>query len=231
MKRHLIIAALTAVIITFIVYISASDTNESGAPVYRNVKREDMKIALTFDDGPHPYYTEQILDILEKYNVKATFFFVGQNIEYYPEAAERVQLSGHEIGNHTYTHHRVRALDHSELMREIEKCDDAIYRLSEYKTRLFRPPEGAFDSDARAAAGCMDYSMILWSIDTRDWEHTPPDTILKNVTTNIKSGDIILMHDYIGHDSPTPAALEMMIPALIDKGYTFVTVSELVGTE
>ncbi|MBE6538767.1 MAG: chitooligosaccharide deacetylase [Ruminococcaceae bacterium] len=196
---------------------------------YRRVANEDMKIALTFDDGPHPYYTSKILDILKKYGVKATFFFVGQNIEYYPETAEEVYSEGHEIGNHTYTHHRVRAMDRIELLSELNRCDDAIYEIDEYRTRLFRPPEGALDADVEEAARSMDYSVILWSIDTRDWEHHSPDTILSDVLSNIKSGDIILMHDYIGRDSPTPAAVEMLIPALLERGYRFVTVSELMN--
>lgn len=188
-----------------------------------------MEIALTFDDGPHPYYTEQILEILEKYNIKATFFFVGQNIENYPEAAGKVYAAGHEIGNHTYTHHRVKSMGRGELLRELNRCDDAIYQIEEYRTRLFRPPEGAYDDYVEEAAKAMDYSIILWSIDTRDWEHMPPEKILTNVTKNIKSGDIILMHDYIGKRSPTPEALNLLIPALLDKGYKFVTVSALVG--
>ena len=214
-----------AVLVLLSLPVGASDTQIT----YRRVENMDMKIALTFDDGPHPYYTDRILEILEKYNVKATFFFVGQNIENYPEAAERVYAAGHEIGNHTYTHHRDRAMERGELISELEKCDDAIYEIDEYRTRLFRPPEGAFDDDVEMAAKSMDYSIILWSIDTRDWEHQRPETILGNVLTNIKSGDIILMHDYIGRNSPTPEALDMIIPALIERGYKFVTVSELVN--
>ncbi len=213
-----------AVLVLLSLPVGASDTQIT----YRRVENMDMKIALTFDDGPHPYYTDRILEILEKYNVKATFFFVGQNIENYPEAAEKVYAAGHEIGNHTYTHHRVRAMESGELISELEKCDDAIYEIDEYRTRLFRPPEGAFDDDVEMTAKSMDYSIILWSIDTRDWEHLPPETILGNVLTNIKSGDIILMHDYIGRNSPTPEAIDMIIPALIERGYKFVTVSELV---
>lgn len=197
---------------------------------YRRVENEEMKIALTFDDGPHPYYTAKILDILEEYNVKATFFFVGQNIENYPDAAEKVYSAGHEIGNHTYTHHRVRSMERGELLREMNMCDDAIYEIEEYRTRLFRPPEGAFDDEVENTAKSMDYSIILWSIDTRDWEHLSPDRIFENVMKNIKSGDIILMHDYIGRNSPTPEALKMMIPALLERGYEFVTVSELMNT-
>lgn len=218
------------IVISLLVLFGISSSASESQITYRRVENENMEIALTFDDGPHPYYTERILKILEKYNVKATFFFVGQNIENYPEAAEKVYAAGHEIGNHTYTHHRVRAMEQGELFRELNRCDDAIFEIEEYRTHLFRPPEGAFDDDVELTAKSMDYSIILWSIDTRDWEHLPPETILGNVLTNVRSGDIILMHDYIGRNSPTPESLEMMIPALLERGYKFVTVSELMGT-
>ncbi len=222
MKRALI---LLAVLCLFSVYCHGEDARIT----YRRTDNSEMKIALTFDDGPHPYYTAEILEILKEYNVKATFFFVGQNIENYPDAAEMVYLAGHEIGNHTYTHHRVRAMERGELVRELERCDDEIYRLYEYKSRLFRPPEGAFDDDVESIAGNMDYSIILWSVDTRDWEGNTPAIIYQNVINHVRSGDIILMHDYIGRNSPTPAALRMMIPKLMEMGYSFVTVSELIS--
>lgn len=216
---------LIALLVLFSICISA----EEAKITYRRTDNGDMKIALTFDDGPHPYYTAEILEILKEYNVKATFFFVGQNIENYPDAAEQVYLSGHEIGNHTYTHHRVRAMERGELVRELERCDDEIYRLYEYKTRLFRPPEGAFDDDVESIARNMDYSIILWSVDTRDWEGNTPIKIYQNVIDHVRSGDIILMHDYIGRNSPTPDALRMIIPKLIEMGYSFVSVSELIS--
>lgn len=222
MKRILI---LIAVLLTF----STCCYGAEAKITYRRTDNSQMKIALTFDDGPHPYYTAEILDILAEYNVKATFFFVGQNIENYPEAAEKVYLAGHEIGNHTYTHHRVRAMERGELVRELERCDDKIYGLYEYKSRLFRPPEGAFDSDVEIIAKNMDYSIILWSVDTRDWEGNSPEVIYQNVIDHVRSGDIILMHDYIGRKSPTPEALRMLLPKLTQMGYSFVTVSELIS--
>ncbi len=227
MKLLRCISACMSILFLFSFQSEASDIDSR--ITYRRVENEKMEIALTFDDGPHPYYTVKILEILEEYDIKATFFFVGQNIENYPEAAEKVYAAGHEIGNHTYTHHRVRAMEQGELFRELGRCDDAIFEIDEYRTRLFRPPEGAFDEDVEKAAKEMDYSIILWSVDTRDWEHTPPENILSNIMKNVRSGDIILMHDYIGRSSPTPEALRMMIPALLEKGYRFVTVSELVG--
>lgn len=223
MKR---IILLICVLCLFTVSVSASDSEQV---IYRYKENDRMEIALTFDDGPHPYYTGKILDILDEYGIKATFFFVGQNVEYYSDAAEKVMAAGHEIGNHTYTHHCVRALGHDELIKELGRCEDAIFELDEYRPRVFRPPEGAFNDDVEKTAQSLGYSVILWSIDTRDWDHQSPDNIMKNVMTNVKSGDIILMHDYIGHNSPTPDALRMIIPALIERGYHFVTVSELIS--
>lgn len=209
--------------------LSEGDNEDEDSIVYHCSGRDDMKIALTFDDGPHPYYTPEILEILEKYQIKATFFFVGENIKNYPEAASAVRRSGHEIGNHTFTHHRVRAMNHDELLWEMNMCDDAIYEVGEYQTKLFRPPEGAFDEVVEETARYMNYSVVLWSVDTRDWAHSSPDSIFKNVLSNVSGGDIILMHDYVSHNSPTPEALELLIPALKEKGYEFVTVSELIG--
>ena len=186
-------------------------------------------IALTFDDGPHPRYTRQILDILDKYGVKATFFFVGQNIEYYPESALDVVKAGHEVGNHTYDHHRVEKMTQDDVLYEMTRCDDMIYSLSEYQTVLFRPPEGAFGEAVENSAAALGYSVILWSIDTRDWAHSSPAEIYENVMHNVDSGDIILMHDYVSYNSPTPKALELIIPELQRQGYRFVTVSELIN--
>lgn len=197
--------------------------------IFHSEDCEEKTIALTFDDGPHPRYTKQILGILEKYGVKATFFFVGQNIEYYPDSARAVVDAGHEIGNHTYTHNRVKKMTQDEVFSEMSRCDDMIYTLGECHTALFRPPEGAFGEAVEKSAEMLGYSVILWSIDTRDWAHSTPSEIYQNVTQNIDSGDIILMHDYVGYNSPTPQALELIIPELQRRGYKFVTVSELIN--
>lgn len=195
--------------------------------VYRYKKNDKMQIALTFDDGPHPVYTQKILDILEKYNVKATFFMVGENIKNYPDTAKEVRSAGHEIGNHTETHKS--NLCEKDLFREIENCSKIIFNTLDYETNLLRPPEGLILESTRSCCSKLEYSIILWNIDTRDWAHTSPEKIYQNVMKNIDSGDIILMHDYIAKNSPTPAALEMIIPKLLEMGYTFVTVSELIG--
>lgn len=222
-KTVLFLIALALVLIP--VRVSAAQSRT----IFHSEDCHDKTIALTFDDGPHPRYSKQILDILDKYGVKATFFFVGQNIEYYPDAARAVVDAGHEIGNHTYTHNRVKRMTEDEILSEMTRCDDMIYSLGECQTVLFRPPEGAFGEAVEKSAEMLGYSVILWSIDTRDWAHSTPKEIFKNVTQNIDSGDIILMHDYVSYDSPTPEALELIIPELQKMGYKFVTVSELIN--
>lgn len=199
--------------------------------VYRKNENQYKKIALTFDDGPHPRITPKILEILDKYDVKATFFTVGINVHYYPDTFEAILMHGHEIGNHTYTHPHVSLIDIGTLKDEIEQCEREIYEHGEYKTKIFRPPEGMIDNGVTALLKELDYKVILWDIDTRDWDHTPAKTIANMVINKISSGDIILMHDYISYNSPTLEALEIFLPILIEKGFQFVTVSELIGSK
>lgn len=209
----------------------ADQKGECDVDIYYKNENSYMKIALTFDDGPHPRYTGQILDVLEEYDIKATFFVVGVNARNYPDSLIEVIKRGHEIGNHTYSHPHVSGLNTYTLTDEVEKCESTIYGLTDYKTKLFRPPEGMIDADVRTVLRSLDYKVIMWDIDTRDWAHEPPEKIAENVISNIASGDIILMHDYIGHNSPTVEAIKLFIPVLLEKGYKFVVVSELIGLE
>ena len=211
--------------------IKAKSTDDCDVDIYYKKENSYMKIALTFDDGPHPRYTAQILDVLDQYNIKATFFVVGVNAHYYSDTLESVIKRGHEIGNHTYTHPHVSCLNTSTLTQEVERCESTIYGITDYKTKLFRPPEGMIDADVRTVLRNLDYKVILWDIDTRDWAHESPENICENVVSSITSGDIILMHDYVSHNSPTVEAIKLFIPILIEKGYKFVVISELIGLE
>ncbi len=197
--------------------------------VYRSVKTNSMKIALTFDDGPHPHQTERILDTLDQYGIKATFFMVGVNVQNYPEAARDVLKRGHEVGNHTFSHPLVAKLDQGALEREMGACEDVLEELCEYRPHLFRPPEGALTSSVSACTEQGDYSLVLWSLDTRDWEVKNTEKIVQTVLSRVQAGDIILMHDYIGVGSKTPEALAILLPELIARGYEPVTVSELLS--
>ncbi len=224
MKR--IISFLVAVI--FIV--CAFSVAVSAEKVYGCASNDEMKIALTFDDGPHPRVTHQILDVLSKYGVKATFFMVGENVKNYPDTAKRVAREGHEIGNHTYTHPHIKNMNENELLTEMAKCDKAIKEVAGVESvKLFRPPEGVIDSAVKAISSEKGYSIILWRIDTRDWAGTSVAEIKSNIDKNVETGDIILMHDYISKKCHTVEALNVIIPMLLEKGYEFVTVSELIG--
>lgn len=195
--------------------------------IYRCNRQAEGTIALTFDDGPHPRLTPIILDILKEYGIRATFFIVGENAEYYPDVVRRIRDEGHEIGNHTYSHVQTTKVTASGLEEELLKCESAIGGISDTRPRLFRPPQGSIDPNLGNLCSALGYRVVLWSIDTRDWDHVPSGKIAETVLGKVKNGDIILMHDFIGHDSPTPAALKQIIPALLARGYEFATISEL----
>lgn len=197
--------------------------------VYRSVETEKKQIAITFDDGPHPTLTPRILEILARYKVPATFFMVGQNVLNYPDAARQVILEGHEVGNHTFTHPHLADLNEHAIMDEIGRCEDALEELCEYRPHLLRTPQGALTPSLERCLLDDDYILVLWSLDTRDWDNKSTADVVKAVLDEVQAGDIILMHDYIGHNSKTPEALEKIIPILLSRGYEFVTVSTLLG--
>lgn len=199
--------------------------------VYRSNPNAGMKLALTFDDGPHPTYTEKILDILAKYGVHATFFAVGENAALWPELIERELDEGHEVGNHTYTHANLSKLSYRRMCDEVIFAENVLYEENEHRTCLLRPPGGLYNKKLFKLTSRFDYTVILWSVDTRDWAHTPSADIVKKVMSTVKAGDVILFHDYVSGKSTTVDALEKIIPELQSKGYEFVTVSELFGLE
>ena len=196
--------------------------------IYQHTGNNGKKrVALTFDDGPHPRYTPQILDILSEFGVEATFFVVGSNAEYYPDLVKRELAEGHEIGNHTYHHYHTVNVKADTLQKDIIACHKSLKKISGEDIHLFRPPEGVFNEDIKNLCAKQGYTIVMWSVDTRDWAHTPIGDICKNVMDNVKDGSIILMHDFIGKNSPTPAVLRRIIPMLQESGYEFVTVSRL----
>ena len=208
-----------------------SAVREPLADVYFSCDTEKRRIALTFDDGPHYKYTEEILDILKEFDVKATFFVVGQLAERYPELVLREIADGHEVASHTWSHPKLPGISEDVMRDELHATDEFLYELAEYQPRLFRPPEGKCSESVRRVAAELDYEVVLWTVDTRDWAHTPVDTIVKTVLDTTESGSIILCHDFIGRDSPTPAAIRQFIPELKRNGYEFVTVSELIYSD
>lgn len=217
-KRNIILCILSAIIL-FSVCVSNTSAEEN--KVYKK------KISLTFDDGPHPKYTREVLDILDSYNIKATFFIIGSNAELYPELVKEEMQKGHEIGNHTYNHPNMKKISYEELAKEIKKNEEVLFNLTGKVPTLFRPPCGEISNSVSSIIKDKEYRMVLWSIDTRDWAHTSKEKIVENVKKNAKSGAIILMHDYINGENHSPEALKVIIEYLLSEGYEFVTVSEL----
>ena len=226
MKRKILSCFILLVIFLNVLKLDAFSEVSN---VYRRVESNDKKIALTFDDGPHPRITREILGILNEYGVKATFFVIGQNVVNYPETMELLVKSGCEIGNHTYSHENFRNMSQSEIQAEFEKCRQTLLEKFSVEPTLIRPPQGVCSEALSTVSAEMDYDIILWSIDTRDWDHTSSQDIARNVLANARGGDIILMHDYVSGKSGTCDALRIIIPELLNRGFEFVTVGELIG--
>ena len=203
--------------------------SSSPCRIFSKVTSDKKVVALTFDDGPHPKYTDEILDILSEYGVKATFFVIGTNVDEHPEILQRELAEGHEIGNHTFDHSYMNKLNESNTISEIKKCESAVISAGGPATSLLRPPGGICSSRLKKQCRSLKYSIVLWSVDTRDWTRPTAANITRTVLNNVSSGDIILMHDYVSGKSNTPEALRSIIPALIDEGYNFLTVTELIN--
>ncbi len=198
--------------------------------VYSHAETDQKMIALTFDDGPHPRRTAEILDILAEYGVKATFFVIGKNAEAYPKTLLRVANEGHEIGNHTYSHMTAKGANMSKFKSEIERTDKIIEDIIGVKPTLFRPPTGYCDSMTVQSVTELNHKIVVWTVDTMDWAHNNENNIVKTIRTRVKCGSIILMHDFIAGNSPTPNVLRRIIPELLEEGYSFVTVGELISS-
>lgn len=216
-------------IISFLVALTFFALPVYADEVIRSNRDAGKLIALTFDDGPHSSYTEEILDILKQYNIKATFFVVGENVEAMEEKLLRAAEEGHEIGNHTYTHKFITKISENSLKSEIKKTEDIIEKVTGQKPKLFRPPGGMYNESTLKVLSEMGYSSVLWSQDTKDWTLPQVGKIEGDILKNISDGDIILFHDFNQKNSPTPEALRKLIPELLDMGYSFVTVSELMS--
>ena len=187
----------------------------------QEMKEEKMKIALTFDDGPHPSCTPLLLDGLKERGVKVTFFVIGLNVERYPELVKREYEEGHIVGNHTYNHVEITRIDSVKAKEEIEKTSQAVERITGRPTEYMRPPFGAWQKDLEKE---MNVIPVLWTVDPLDWTTENEDEIVNKVVTDVRENDMILLHDC--YKSSVHAALRI-IDLLRKEGYEFVTVDEI----
>ena len=179
------------------------------------------KVALTFDDGPNPDYTPELLDELKKRGVPATFFVLGAEVEQYPELVRRASEEGHLIGVHSYKHVNLRQLSDQQAVEQVNRTNEAIHAACGQYASYIRPPYGCWKED-------LDYEVqmveVLWDIDPRDWATTSADLVVQRVLQDVEENSIILLHD--ASESSVRAAC-MIIDRLQAQGYTFVTVEEL----
>lgn len=201
---------------------------EEETPIHRHGSCTG-KVALSFDDGPHPTYTEQILDILKEYGVKSTFFVVGENAREHPDLVRRIAEEGHEVGNHTDSHAFLRDLSLAAMCKEVTAASDTIEEITGRRPVLFRPPGGSYSDAKIRALSDMGYVSVLWSKDTRDWTRPSVQSIVDAALTDLKGGDIILFHDFNGPQSPTPDALRRIIGEIKNRGFEIVCVGEVLG--
>lgn len=180
-------------------------------------------IALTFDDGPNPNTTPELLDLLKQYDARATFFMVGTNATNYPQVVERICKEGHELGNHSWSHEDLGAMDSAdEILESYQKADDAIFEACGHDAGVVRPPYGSM---SKLYDATVERESILWSIDTRDWESHDPKAIESIIDTYVCDGAVILLHDI---HPESVAAMKRVLPKLKEKGYQFVTINDLI---
>src|SRR5690606_14851213 len=189
-------------------------------------RTKEKKIALSFDDGPHPEWTLKVLEILKKHNAKATFFCIGKNVQQSPEIVKKISENGHTIGNHSFSHSGfIDFKGRKSWMKEIEETDLEIQKLIGFRPKFFRPPFGVTTPHLANALRKSGHISIGWNIRTYDTVLKSPEEIAQKVLRKVKPGSIVLLHDC--HKNIIPI-LENLLPGLAHKNFSFVTVNELI---
>jgi chitin deacetylase len=189
------------------------------------VQRGEKVIALTFDDGPWPRYTKEVLKVLASRNVKATFFMIGQEVQRRPDLVREVHAAGHVVGNHSWDHAR----KPRNPADEVSRTDAAINKAIGVESTLFRPPYGAMKNGMATQAMRKGQCVVIWSADSSDWKHSTADGIAQRILRQSSPGGIALLHDGGGNRGSTVSALPRIIDTLRKRGYRFVTVPELLA--
>lgn len=198
--------------------------------VVSSVKTSQKAVSFTFDDGPDPVYTPQVLNVLEKYHAQATFFMVGVHVKRYPALVKDVWIRGNEIGNHGYTH-QIKQYNNSEYARsDITRNEDLIKSITGFRPRLVRPPGGFLSRDLVNYSQEADFQIITWTWDAdyKDWKANDSDFLARRIVENVRPGQIIILHDGGRNRQVMIKALKKALPELTAQGYRCVTVSELI---
>lgn len=216
------ILSATIAITSSVKAVQTASTNRE-IPIYF-VDTDKKQVALSFDAAWGNEQTETLLEILDKYNIKSTFFLVGDWVDKYPESVKSIYEKGHDVGNHSNTHPYMTKLSTADMTGEIQSCNEKIKNVIGKTPTLFRAPYGDYNNDVVKTVNGCDMFCVQWDVDSLDWKDPTPEQITKNVVDKITNGSIILMHNGATN---TPEALPMVIEGIIEKGYEIVPISQI----
>ena len=228
-RRTLTVLACALAAAAMFALVNAPAVAEASAssrqlPIYC-VQRDQKMLSISFDAAWGNEDTQQLIDILGEYNVKATFFVVGEWVDKYPESVKALADAGHEVMNHSNTHAHFSQLSTDEIIADVTACNDKIEAVTGVRPTLIRPPYGEYDDHVITAIRSMGMEPIQWDVDSLDWKELSAAEITERVTTKVQPGSIVLFHNAAIH---TPEALPGILEALLQEGYTFVPISELI---
>ena len=230
LRRKLIAAgafALAAVMMFWVVNhpaVVGASASTRQLPIYC-VQKDYKVLSISFDAAWGNEDTQQLIDILSKYNVTATFFVVGEWVDKYPESVKALSDAGHEVMSHSDTHAHFNSLSSDEIIADLNACGDKIEKVTGTRPTLFRCPYGEYDDHVINAVRSMGVEPIQWDVDSLDWKDLSAADITKRVTSKVQPGSIVLFHNAALH---TPEALPAIIQTLLQEGYTFVPISQII---
>lgn len=216
-------------------WLATSYTYQLFGKMITRVNTSEKVLALTYDDGPNPPYTDELLDVLREFDAKATFFAVGESMKNNPETTQRMIAEGHELGNHSYSHKKLVNTSLNTIRSEIQQTDDIISGLGVKSGTHFRAPYGLKRIRLPWELARRQKVNILWDVDPKDFENPGPEEIANAIIRDVEPGSIVLMHDGMQDGdrdrTQTVAATKLALQQLKQKGYQFKTVSELMALE
>ena len=219
----LLLAAVMLGVVNHPAIVGAAATTRQ-LPIYC-VQRDQKMLSISFDAAWGNEDTQQLIDILARYGVKATFFVVGEWVDKYPESVKALHDAGHEVMNHSDDHAHFTKLSKEQMQSNINACNDKIQAVTGVRPTLFRPPYGEYDDNVVLATRDLGMEPIQWDVDSLDWKDLSAPDITKRVTSRVQAGSIVLFHNAAKH---TPEALPGILEALLQEGYTFVPISQLI---
>ncbi len=228
-RRLLVLAGLAALAAGMVMIVSRGSAAQAVGstrllPIY-SVERDQKMVALSFDAAWGNEDTQTLIDILGKYDVKVTFFVVGQWVDKYPESVKALHDAGHEVMNHSNDHAHFNTLSADQIAENLNACADKIEAITGVRPTLFRPPYGEYNDTVIAAVRSLGVEPIQWDVDSLDWKDLSAGEIYSRVTGKVRPGSIVLFHNAAKH---TPEALEDILKYLIAEGYDIVPISELI---